>query len=1169
MNITTAGIYNFSSATDDQGNLFIDGNNPIVNATNGTVGGTVYLSTGLHAFTERVNNNAGAGLDQISYQGPDTGGALTIIPSTALSYIPTGAAAALATNFGNNVVVAGGSPTIEVATNTTLGSLTTTATAATINAVGAGDMNTLTFSGITTLGGSLTVNLATANLFLAGGVAVSGGPSTSLTKNGFGTLTVAGSIPSTVQIIHNAGTLSFANDGAGSNGTIAGFQGYNILLGASGVTIDVRNNGSTNTGNTIALGALTTPATATTTTTTFTGGNNYNVSFTSFALPGTAGAGTTLVPNSTSVILGNVTNQMSNYATGNYDTLYLDGTTTGNMIVGNIADAVGGFYSTNAALLLGGYTRIVKQNTSTWTLSGTGSTYTGITQVTNGTLLSGANNVIPLGNLQGIQVAAGVGQTATYDFNGYNQTLNTYPGTPALTLSGGSGGASKPQVLGNGSTVVINGGVTYTSTNNPLGGLISISNLDLGGGNQTFSVGLSTNAGTLVNPDLAVTSNISDGGLIKTGVGVLLLAGSNTYAGGTTLGAGLLGITSSNSLLPGSTVNMSAGSTFDLGGASEYLLLNGGGTVQNGTVQASGSGLLLHQGPGTLTLNVPVASPSSVVLNQGLVGTAANPATVSMLALNYASGVATTYFPSNNTLTLGGPASSLVAGGGLSLAGSAAAANSQTFASTLVNGGASALALTAGTNGGAVVLNLGTLSQNPGGTVDIGLPTGGTSQTSTNGVTLSNPGPAGTLVVSASGTAFATVGGNDWAAYSSQSLGNIVAASSASPSGGSIYTTASDANSFAGNANANLTASFTANANTTVNSLRFSGTNTLTLAGANTINSGGVLFAVGVTTATTITGGTIQPGAGQELVFISNAANQQPVVSSVIADGTNGSTTVTFRGNPNGNTTAGSILGFAANNTYTGPTYITEGRLQVTTSALTTPLGTGPNAIVYVDGNADGQFFMNANDTISNPFVIVGAGFNEGGTRRGVIRLDSSATNTPTLNGAITLVGDSSIGNSSAINTGYAVISGNIGTSNAQSATSFALNKVLTGDLKLTGSNSQTATNINGGLLAINADAALGLGARATDLHGRVDVAIQQQRDRTGGLAKHCAQCERDFRHQPAGRHPVGDYQWRHQRRRRADENGERHQPISARLDRQQHLYRRRDDHRRLGDHHQ
>jgi hypothetical protein len=317
-----------------------------------------------------------------------------------------------------------------------------------------------------------------------------------------------------------------------------------------------------------------------------------------------------------------------------------------------------------------------------------------------------------------------------------------------------------------------------------------------------------------------------------------------------------------------------------------------------------------------------------------------------------------------------------------------------------------------------------------GGTLDITLP-------ATGAVNASNPGTGATIVTDANGTAYATVAGDDWASWSNVTSGNIV------PFGapdGAAYTAASSAGTFSGDAD--ITGSFTATSGSTVNSIRFNtGSLTLTLAGVNTISTGGILFGSGITGAT-ITGGTIQAGPGEELVFISNAAGIAPSIKSVIADSASGSSSVTYRGNPNG-ATSGAIFAVNANNTYTGPTYVTGGRVESITAGITTPFGVGANAIVYVDGTQDGQFFFNQNTTIANPFVIVGQGFNENGTRRGVIRLDSTAAITPTLSGQITLVGDASIGNNAAINTGYAVISGNIVTSNAQSATSFALTKVM------------------------------------------------------------------------------------------------------------------------------
>jgi len=586
-------------------------------------------------------------------------------------------------------------------------------------------------------------------------------------------------------------------------------------------------------------------------------------------------------------------------------------------------------------------------------------------------------------------------------------------------------------------------------------------------GATTLSDSLTVNTST-ANLVLNGPINGSGGGILtKAGPGILTLSGSINLTQ-IVDPVGTVALTS-NSTLNGTAVLVNGG-TFDLGGSSQsignFTLTTG--TIVNGTLTGTS---LFKQGAGVLNLGAAVTGVANVTVNQGLQSTTSNPATNSTINLNFAG----TGAPSSNlinstaALNLGGTATSLLGGGQLTLTG-ASAANSQTFLSTLVDGGASAVVLAPGA-GGSMALNLGTLSRNIGGTVDITLPTG--TQSSTNGVTASSPN-AGTLVTSSVGTLFATVGGDNWAAYSTVNPGNIVGANVAGAAGASLYTNASNAATFSGDAD--ITAAFTANNGATVDSIRFNtGALTLTLTGTNTITSGGILFGSGTSGVSKITGGTIIPGSGQELVIVSNKPNTAEALASILADGGNGPTTVTYRGNPSGAAT-GSLFDIQANNSYTGPTFITNGRVGVQTVAVTSPFGTGSNATVYVDGSQDGQFFLAQNVTIANPFVIVGNGLNESGTRRGALRLDSTTAITPTLSGPITLVGDASIGNGAAITgAGTAIISGNIQTSNAQGATSFVLTKVGTGDLRLTGAaNGQSATAINAGMLQIGTDNVLG-----------------------------------------------------------------------------------------------
>lgn len=661
------------------------------------------------------------------------------------------------------------------------------------------------------------------------------------------------------------------------------------------------------------------------------------------------------------------------------------------------------------------------------------------------------------------------GTTPSITFTGGGGSIAAFATTALNTSNTNANGIASAGLTKNGLGVLTLSGVnTYIGPTAVNGGTLTLANAAA----QSLPGNISIASGAVLNAAntaaLTLSGSITGAGTFtQTGAGVTTLSGNINLPAGLFDSAGTILITNTTTI--NSTPITVNGGIFDLGGttqaAANFTLISG--SIIDGTLTTATQSLL-KQGPGTLTLATAVnpGTGTAVTINQGLLNTTSNPATTTTLALNFnAAGAPTTFFAVGSTLTLGGPANAITGGGQLSLLGINSGTSTQTFTSTLVDGGASSIVSTIGTSG-TVNLNLGTLTRNVAGTVDITLP-------ATGATTVGNPGTGGTLVVDANGTAFATVGGDNWAAYDATTSGKINSALTAGAGGGSLYIAASTAATFSGNAD--ITASFTANAGASVNSIRFNtGALTLTNAGTTTITTGGVLFGSGETTGGIITGGIIVPGAGKELVFIENKAGGTASITSVIADGVGGATTVTYRGNPQGGTT-GSAFNVNANNTYTGPTYITLGRVTSATAAITKPFGTGANAIVYIDGTQDGQFYTAQGVIIANPFVIVGTGWNEAGVRRGVIRLDSTAALTPTLTGNITLVGDASIGNNAAINTGYAVLSGNILTSNAQGASSFALTKILTGDLKLSGNNTQTATNIAAGLLNINADAALGV----------------------------------------------------------------------------------------------
>lgn len=216
-----------------------------------------------------------------------------------------------------------------------------------------------------------------------------------------------------------------------------------------------------------------------------------------------------------------------------------------------------------------------------------------ITITAGGTLQFGTSNAIsttPVLNLTG----AGGSSTATFALNGYNWTsgaINFYDATSGATSTGTIS-------IGSGGTLTLGGTVTVTSTSNPLGALISGGTLDLGAATRTFAINDSGNAVHDLTISSAITSAGGTYGIIKTGMGNLLLSGGVNIAGGVTVSSGVLEIagTFTNGT---STTSVGAVSTPGM------LLLGTGADYSTKTLAIGSSagfqGALLMRG-GTLTL---------------------------------------------------------------------------------------------------------------------------------------------------------------------------------------------------------------------------------------------------------------------------------------------------------------------------------------------------------------------------------------------------------------------------------------------------------------------------------------------------------------------------------------------------------------------------------------
>jgi autotransporter-associated beta strand protein len=629
-----------------------------------TVTGSSVFSTGantlltlgaLQAVAARSITKSGAGtvIFNAASTGWITGSALTISQGTARLGASNVFGATSLTNITVNATTAGAPAIFDLNGNNqsilalAFGGTGATSTSTNSVATGAGTLTlggTVTFSATnnplgSTISGNLSLGAATRTFNIADSVnaaddltvsaIVSEAAGAGLTKTGAGTLVLSGLNTYTGPTSVAAGTLSINSIG---NLTVAS------ALGAP----------STLANGTIRLGATTVAGTLL-----YTGGaasTNRVID-----LAGTTG-GATLRNDGN----GALTFTSAFTATGaGSKTLTLRGT---NPDANTIAGAIVNNSATNR-------TSILKADVGTWVLSGA-NTYTGTTTVNNGTLRLGSSASLAS---TAVTVNANLtGATALLDLNGFNATV------ASLTFGGAGGTATSASNVSTGAgTLTLGGNVTTNATGNPLGSTLS-GNLALGAATRTFTVANSTTA----DADLTVSAAIGGaGGLIKAGAGTLVLSGANSYAGATTVSAGILRLSDAAALgatAAGTTVANTA--ALELTGGitlgAESLTLSGTGYGSGALVNLSGNNTYggaitlgasatIGSTAGTLTLSGP-----SLTLGANALTFAGAGDTSLQIALGGAAGFTKT---GAGTLTLAAAANTtgtlILAGGTLNLGG--------------------------------------------------------------------------------------------------------------------------------------------------------------------------------------------------------------------------------------------------------------------------------------------------------------------------------------------------------------------------------------------------------------------------------------------------------------------------------------------------------------------
>ena len=468
--------------------------------------------------TATFNAAAGSGGAVISNAGVTLGTLLFDTSSVAAYTIGSGAVGSQTLTLDN-----GGAVTVNatVANNelinaaVTLGANTNAATSFTFT--NNSTSNTLTFAGNITAGASTTAAMTrtltvggAGNMTLSGVLANGTNETLRLSKTGAGTVMLAGASTYTGTTYMGGGEGTF-QIGNGSTGSLNGTTGTALVFSASG-TVNFKEAANSSQG----MGALTFSGGDGTLQSTYTGTPGTNVTtltFTSMAAR-TAGATRNFV--------------ISGGTNGTDNKIVLTGVAAGFM------DQASFFGGDNYAWMNGAGTYVRGLN---WGVD------TGSTTTAGGTSLAAATYA---------QTTADVTAQTTATFTALN-IVNTANSAQAFTLASGQ------TVTTNGILRSGNGGASSVTTISGGTGIKAASNAEL--------VIRTDQAGDLVTINTPILAN-GTSSLTKSGAGTLMLSGSNTYTGATSVNGGTLILTNGAGLSTGGLIYNGGNLVFDSSVAS-------------------------------------------------------------------------------------------------------------------------------------------------------------------------------------------------------------------------------------------------------------------------------------------------------------------------------------------------------------------------------------------------------------------------------------------------------------------------------------------------------------------------------------------------------------------------------------------------------------------------
>lgn len=592
-------------------------------------------------------------------------------------------------------------------------------------------------------------------------------------------------------------------------------------------------------------------------------------------------------------------------------------------VTGTPISAVPGYAATENLRVSSASTGAITVATGTTNIATVSMTDTGSAR----TLDIGSGNILRLAAVGGLQIINGArdftvgapGDTSVLTAGG---TANNVAGELILTNSSSSHLTVNSVIANNGTgsvAVILNGsGRTILTGANTFSGHVFINSgvLEV---RHNAALGVANAAASLTKIMTGAALHITDGLTIAEGIQVnghgIAMDGAIRSSGNATVTGVVRAQSSSRFASDSGLLTLGGGIVTQTTGTA--LFFSGAGNTEiTGSISGT-TPILFKEGTGTLTLSGTSSATGTTTLSSG------------RLHLNFSGASA----PATNILysagaTVGGLA--MNEGSSFSVTGKAGATNSQAF-TTLTLSNAGKYRLSVNQNGAAAInVNFTTLTRNPGTLVQF-------DSTAAAGFTTTS-GSANALLTGTGGVAYATLGLDDWAATATANASkNIVGLS-----------TLGGYNSSGLSGNADVTASTSIGADTTVATLRFN-TNTgglLTLSdsagGTKYLTTGGILVTpnVGANDILISAGALRAPSGASELIIFQNNTQGALRISSRItnsAAATPGATTLIKAG-------LGTVIletnviynsGTFGNAYFTSGTRVMEGNLQFA-STLTT-----------------------------------------------------------------------------------------------------------------------------------------------------------------------------------------------------------------------------------------